>query len=320
MTPLHWCYIQLTRRIYGSVYSTYVLLCYNGQNFLSQYADGILGMGRALDENAFLNTLVKAKAIHRAAFATCLTRHGGTLSLGGSGLARRPSGTTGGGAQQQQQLQYHLEPMQFTNLQKAGNGLYAAQIMKVYVGDICITCGDNAHHVLAKRAFQSGKGGLLDTGTTDTFFPRQALPPFQAAWEKLVGIPMQEVERYSYEDFRRIPDITVVFEPNTKLVIPSSSYMEMEYLPYEQLATTTTVFNTSSFATPDVVRPWPGMRKLTMRIYCDEKSGAVLGANSLYHYDVLYDLEASRLGLARSNCGRDDIRQSSLLETGIQYT
>ena len=187
--------------------------------------------------------------------------------------------------------------MSFASIQKAGNGLYAVQISKVYVGDICVTCGDKPNRKLAQTFFQAGRGALLDTGTTDTFFPQKALPAFKAAWEALAGFDMKENRQYSYDEFRRIPDITMVFEPNATLVIPATSYMEN--LPLSD----PTKSNATIRVAPVTVQPWIGSRRLTMRIYCEEKSGAVLGANSLYHYDVLFDLEANRIGLARSHCG-----------------
>lgn len=261
------------------------------QHFVKQYADGILGMARALTENAFLNTMVKANAIDRAAFATCFTRKGGTLSLGGSGLSRQ-------GNHSLKTQQYHIEPMKFTNLTEAGKGLYSIQISNVYVGNICITCGDKGNSKLAHVSFLGGRGALLDTGTTDTFFPKGALPAFKTAWEAMVGITMKESYRYSYEEFQSIPDITVIFESNATLVIPATSYMEhvplVDPLNYE---------NTTITGATETVVPWKGKKLLTMRIYCEEKIGAVFGANALYHYDVLYDLEANRIGLARSYCG-----------------
>jgi len=253
-------------------------------------------MGRALNENAFLSSMVKFNVIERAAFSTCLTRRGGSLSLGGSGLAARSNHTTP--YQDLSQQQYHFEPMRFADLQRqAGKGLYSLQIRKVYVGEICITCGNSGNQKMAETSFRAGRGGLLDTGTTDTFFPKNALPAFQEAWEKITDFAMQERRLYRYDEFLRIPDITMVFTPNASLVIPATSYMEN--VPFVGPGKT----NTTIFVQPDAVQPWTGLRRLIMRIYCEEKAGATLGANSLYHYDVLYDLEANRVGLAKSNCG-----------------
>ena len=116
--------------------------------------------------------------------------------------------------------------MKFTNITKTGKGLYTIQISRVYVGDVCITCGLKESHKLAHAAFREGRGAILDSGTTDTFFPKPALAAFKTAWEDLVGVTMKESTRYSYEEFQNIPDITVIFESNATLVIPATSYME----------------------------------------------------------------------------------------------
>lgn len=250
-------------------------------------------MARSLNENTLLNTMVKANAIDRAAFATCFTRKGGTLSLGGSGLARQ------GNKSSVVSQQYHMERMKFTNITKAGKGLYSIQISKVYVGEVCITCGVKDDHTLAYSAFRDGRGALLDTGTTDTFFPKPALPAFKAAWEGMVGMTMKESARYSYQDFQSIPDITVIFESNATLVIPATSYMDHVPLVESSNHQNSTILKGAA----ESAKQWKGKKMLTMRIYCDEKSGAVFGANALRHYDVLYDLEANRIGFARSNCG-----------------
>lgn len=256
-------------------------------NFIHQYADGILGLARSFDENAFLNTMVQSNAVDRAAFSTCLTREGGTLSLGGSGLARKDS-----------TAQQHLEQMRFTTFVQQDHGLYSLQVSSVRVGDICITCRDEAatkpeqmDRQALLRAFRANKKVLLDTGTTDTFFPKGAKRLFSAAWTALSGISkMQETRRYTYQEYMKIPDVTIVFEQNATLVIPASAYMEGVPL------------NRNS-SVPDSVQAWSGSKRLNMRLYLEEKSGAVLGANAMYNYDILYDLQKSRVGFARSHCG-----------------
>ena len=63
---------------------------------------------------------------------------------------------------------------------------------------------------------------------------------------------------------------------------------------------------------PDVVIPWENRRTLTIRLYMEETEGAVLGANFMYNYDVLYDLQQNRVGFARANCGMDRQAQARL--------
>lgn len=259
--------------------------------FTHQYSDGILGMGKQTDKNSLLQTMVQAGAIDRAAFAMCLSQTGGTLSLGGSGLARPDSKAF------EHPEQYHIGDMHYSKL-TAEHGLYALEVYNVYIDDYCMTCDNtpdrtiNDAHARIMSAFEAGKGAILDSGTTDTYFPRAAEHIFATVWEEKLGSPLRASRGYSYAEFLAMPIISVVFAPNATLHAHPSSYMEG-------------VLMDITATTPDVVVPWEGNRTLTMRLYMEEPEGAVLGANFMYNYDVLYDLQQSRVGFARANCGFD---------------
>jgi len=191
----------------------------------AQYSDGILGMGKQQDENSLLQTLKRSGAIDRAAFAMCLSQTGGSLSFGGSGLARPDSKAM------EHPEQYSIGEMHWSKL-TADHGLYALEVYKVFIGDYCMTCEDtndrtlnDAHeHIL--NAFEAGKGVLLDSGTTDTYFPRAAEAIFHQVWEEKVGSPVEPSRKYTYEEFLRMPVVSVVFAPNATIHAHPSSYME----------------------------------------------------------------------------------------------
>jgi hypothetical protein len=147
-----------------------------------------------------------------------------------------------------------------------------------------------AHH-LVMNAFHSGKGTLLDSGTTDTYFPRAAEGIFNEIWEELVGSQLQPQKAYTYEEFLKIPEVTVTFSPNATLSIPAESYMEG--VPMDKSASHS-----------NAVLPWEGTVDLTIRLYLEETQGAVLGVNAMYNYEVLYDLQENRIGFAKANCGK----------------
>jgi Eukaryotic aspartyl protease len=255
-------------------------------------------MGKQMDKNSLLQSMLQAGAIERAAFAMCLSQTGGSLSFGGSGLARTDSKAL------ENPEQYHLEPMYYSKLTQ-DHGLYALDVHSVYIGDYCITCDNtpdrrlNEEHAAIMAAFGSGKGTLLDSGTTDTYFPRAVEKLFAKIWEQKVGSKLVAKRMYTYEEFLRMPIVTVVFAPNATIHAHPCSYMEG--VPMDLNATK-----------PDVVQPWTGQRKLTIRLYTEEAEGAVLGANFMYNYDVLYDLAQNRVGFARAMCGFDRIAQARL--------
>lgn len=261
--------------------------------FTTQYADGILGLAKPNEPASVLQTLVEANAIPRPAFATCFTPHGGTLSLGGSGLVATSF-------EHETEQQYHLEPMKFSPISR-DHGMYSLHVMRMWLGPVRLA-GSGQHlknttveqeQTKILQSFQSGKGTLLDSGTTDTYLPKILKTSFQQVWEELVGHEMQteKAHKFEYDEFRKFPDVTFVFDQNATLVVPASSYMEGVPMKPHNVS-----------RTPQV-DPWGGKKALTMRLYFEEEEGCVLGGNTMYHYDILYDLQDNRIGLAKASCG-----------------
>jgi hypothetical protein len=229
--------------------------------FRKQYADGILGL--AMHETSIVQAMHHAGAIPRNAFSLCFTRTGGHLSLGGSDTS------------------CHLEPMNFSNISQA-HGWYSLQVEQVTVGNISIV---NSRTL---QSFASGKGTILDSGTTDTFFPKAVAPKLATVWKDWSGLDYSNEPRfYSANEFERLPNIKITFEGNVTLTIAPESYMEGVPVSTE-----------GSNARPW----WRGKHQLTNRLYADEPRGAVLGANAMFGYDILFDTQGHRVGLARADC------------------
>ena len=226
--------------------------------FKKQYADGILGL--AIHETSIVRSLFDSKSIAREAFSLCLTRTGGSFSVGGISTPDRL-----------------LEEMKFTPIAR-DHGWFALQVWEVRLGGICVACGVDSP---ALRAFDGGKGTILDSGTTDTYLPQAIAERFLEVWFALTGSSFQKRKnRYAWNDFLLLPSITIVFEGNVTLTVEPSSYMEG--VP----------------STPD----WTGTRELVNRVYLDEPEGAVLGANAMTGHEILFDTEGLRVGLAKADC------------------
>jgi len=127
--------------------------------FKKQHADGILGLAR--HETSIIAAYTKARAIPRNAFGLCLTPDGGHLSLGGS----LPT-------------QHHFQPMRMTPTTRE-HGWYSVQVVTLLVGDIVVASSDTGLSLL--KAVNSGKGCLLDSGTTDTYLPASLAKAFGKA-------------------------------------------------------------------------------------------------------------------------------------------
>jgi hypothetical protein len=225
--------------------------------FRKQYADGILGL--AIHPTSLIRSLYEAQSISRESFSLCLTRAGGSLSVGGIASDER-----------------HLEDMKFSPISR-DHGWFALQVWDVLVGGISVASGNST----ALEAFHGGKGTILDSGTTDTYLPQAVAEKFSATWMSLTGLSFKKrKKRYSWTEFLTLPAISFVFAGNVTLTMEPSSYMEG--VP----------------TTPD----WRGTKELVNRVYLDEPEGAVLGANTMFGHDILFDTQGQRVGLARADC------------------
>jgi hypothetical protein len=172
---------------------------------------------------------------------------------------------------------HHLEPMRYSNITQ-NQGWYTLAVEQVTVGDMIIVNENNSH------VFAEGRGTILDSGTTDTFLPLAIADSLANAWRKWSGLEYSNQARfYSVQEFDLLPDISFILSGNVTLIMTPESYME---------------------GVPDTV-PWRGKRELTNRIYADEAIGAVLGANAMFGYDILFDVQDQRIGLARADCSLD---------------
>lgn len=236
--------------------------------FREQYADGILGL--ALDDNSLVKGYHRAGVIPRNAFSLCMTPEGGTLSLGGT--------------MPKEHLQ---EPMTVTRINR-DHGLYAVEVIGIEVGNI--TLADSKKDKNMYRV-NDGNGCLFDTGSTDTHLPYA----LKDDWERAVsawtngftdfGITDRE-KKYTFEEFQKLPKITFRFANNASLSMQPQYYME----------------GCRVDPTTGQAKKWNGKKTLSNRIYLGESYGAVLGANAMYGYNILFDGQDYQIGLAKANC------------------
>jgi hypothetical protein len=166
-------------------------------------------------------------------------------------------------------------------------------------------------------AMNSGKGVIIDSGTTDTYLHTSLAESFDSIWkvavpaggkymnkpmklsqDELLLLPTILVEFAAYDDFTwhakwREHEDTIINNNNDQkkkktrqvvLAIPATHYME--YSPVDET--------------------------YTPRIYFTESKGSVIGANAMQGHNILFDSENSRIGFAESTCIYQD-EESSIL-------
>ena len=172
----------------------------------------------------------------------------------------------------------HLEPMQYTTIPDASNhAWHSVLVREVWLDDLLVA--DEATKPSIMAAFRRGKGTILDSGTTDTFLPAQLGKSMTDAWEQKTGLAwVRRTREYTYEVFVSLPSIHIVLDGNVTMTLDPLHYME-----------------------GTLADAWSGKRRLTNRVYTDERVGAVLGLNAMMGYDIYY--EGSRIGIAKADCG-----------------
>jgi len=151
----------------------------------------------------------------------------------------------------------------------------------------------------------SGKGVIMDSGTTDTYLHESIAAPFEKVWRRVTGgrtysnapVKMEEkdllllptvlIQLAAYDevgsplqgDLEKFPglvgkDVDPASPMDVLLAVPATHYMEYS----------------------------PSKGTYTPRIYFTESAGGVIGANAMQGHNVLFDWENQRVGFAESSC------------------
>ncbi|KAF0696100.1 Aste57867_13138 [Aphanomyces stellatus] len=221
--------------------------------FITQKENGIMGMSQ--DPNTIVPFLVQAGVLQRKLFSICFADAGGTMVLGGV------------------DPRLHLAPPMYTPLQTT-SGWFTVEVLDILIGNTSLG--------LAPSYYNTGRGVIVDSGSTDTYFPASVQSTFAALYLKLAGRVYHEDESIKLTPAaqRLLPNIQIVLRGNATgssvvLTIPPTQYLT---------------------ASPDD-------GTVTNNIHFTEHSGGVLGASTMMNFDVIFDMEAQAVGFAPSHCG-----------------
>ena len=152
----------------------------------------------------------------------------------------------------------------------------------------------------------SGKGVIVDSGTTDTYLSSKLGAPFKSAFKEITGKTYTNTHwTLTEQEMLQLPTVIIQLrskqtlnpddaeglrknsgngydmgsEDDILVAMPPSHYME---------------YNANT-------------KQYTPRLYFTESSGGVLGANFMQGHDVLFDWQENVVGFARSDCDYSSI-------------
>jgi Xylanase inhibitor N-terminal len=269
--------------------------------FITQLADGIMGM--SAHPATLPKKLYDERKIEHNMFAMCFRRELGTSKRG----VTAGSMTLGGVSNS-----LDTSPLVFAkNVAKIG--WFTVFVKNIYVrsgGGQSAKSIDPIHQTIKVRVdvktLNSGKGVIVDSGTTDTYLNKKVAKEFTRAWKEATGqvyshAPMSltpeqlrslptiliQCQAYSVdtdpsiEDYDSIPGYAGSLDPTAPkdllIAIPATSYMDFS----------------------------PITKRYMSRLYFTESVGGVLGSNTMQGHNVLFDWQNGRVGFAESSCAYD---------------
>jgi hypothetical protein len=181
-----------------------------------------------------------------------------------------------------QSIHTKKQGIQYATANTKNSGWFAVELLSVQLESSSSSVTEKILVESDEKVLNTGKGVIVDSGTTDTYLPAAIATKFQAAFKKATNnaiafsnnnIPL------TAEQLKALP--TIVFtlqgtaDKDDKVVIsmPSSSYVDSV-----------------------------GGGKYAFRVYLTEKSGAVLGANFMIDHNIIFDAQGGRVGFAKSTC------------------
>ena len=240
--------------------------------FVEQKADGILGL--AMHENGFVSHLYEMGVVDNKVFTLCFHKEGGLISFGGGGSDRATDN--------------------FETDLRTDKGHFAVDVVGLYLGGEEVVSADDADadadadagadadadregtNILQK--FNTGKGTIIDSGTTDTYLNAAVAKRFRAVWKKVVGKAIDNRLRvYETEEKNKLPMISLKVKGGGSFDILPENYLEAAA---------------------------EGGNFFVNRIYLDEEDGAVLGANAMFGKSIRFDESLMRISVEESNCGK----------------
>lgn len=256
--------------------------------FRTQKVDGIMGMSASVDTLPY--QLKAAGLTSSRIFSICMRVGGGVLTLGGVDPSVHMTGPKG--------------KISYAQLVRTENGAWYT----VKITDILLKhpkTGQLYSLGLPSSIYNSGKGAIVDSGTTDTYLPLKSKAAFEKQFKAISGMSYvaSKLMTLSNEEFESLP--TIVYRL-TKHKYPSKRIINSELHADKTLVASDVAMTIDVESSPhSYVENLPNGKK-AFRVYLNEESGTVLGANFMNDHNVIFDVDQKRIGFARSQCRFQD--------------
>jgi hypothetical protein len=169
----------------------------------------------------------------------------------------------------------------------------------------------NDHRVLkmdVKSKDLNAGGIIVDSGTTESYLPAAVRLPFTNAFQELMGFEFKPQVTKNGTDYD-IMDVypTILIQLKAAMIVADDELMDESSNPIAGLAGTLDLDNPNDVILeipPDQYMMWSGKSKAYKnRFHMDDASQfGVLGANTMYRHDILFDMDKNRIGIAKSDC------------------
>lgn len=235
--------------------------------FRTQKVDGIMGMSASDSTLPF--QLVSQGVTKSKVFAMCFRVGGGLMTLGGVDTS----------------IHAVENSILFARLTKT-RGWFTVVLQDIMMRDP--KTGKTTSIGGDKSKFNSAKGTIVDSGTTDTYLPRSVASNFKKLYKSISGMDfVNTAVALTLQQYDKLPILVYRMEGyaepgkragTIEIECPPSSYMEAM---------------SKSSAT---------QKKFSNRVYLTEVTGVVLGANFMNDHNVIFDVEGAKIGFAKSTC------------------
>lgn len=272
--------------------------------FRTQLADGIMGMSN--EPHTFWDQIYQHGKIPKKQFSLCFSRQDSIEYDGTDAGAMTIGGTD---------KVLHKTPMVYARETKGG-GFFTVHVRKIFLrnggGESAALepdmKSDDMQKIDISESQLNSHGVIIDSGTTDTYFTHDLATSFRNIWQEMTGSPyMNKPVKMTKEEIAKLPTVIIQLEG-----MPESYYQKVH--PGETVEPQHVVGMAGELDQEqpfDVFLAIPASHyyeyddekdMYTPRIYLDERSGSVLGANAMQGHDFFFNMEDKVVGIAESLC------------------